>query len=95
MSKFNSLRDEVVYQKSLEWGGYTRSDGEGGANATPVEVYGKHYVVLEDEQGFVYVTEFDTQVEAETMCDEWEERNGEPEDVDPDLLHDTRVGNRD
>lgn len=62
IGKFNSLRDQVVFKHSLDGCGETIGDvNDYGLHHTFVaDLYGRHYIVTEDSQGFVDVESFDT-----------------------------------
>lgn len=66
MSKFNSLKDEVVYRASLD-GSYVAdvigSVDDIGWHGLLLDFYGKDYIVREDSQGFVTVESFATTYE--------------------------------
>lgn len=59
MSKFNSLRDEVVHRASLD--GCNDEIGsveDFGWYGLLLDFYGTHYIIHEDSQGFIYVDEY-------------------------------------
>ena len=66
MTKFNSLRDEVVYRASLD-GTADETCGsvqEVGFHASLIiDFYGVDYIVIEDSQGFVEVEGFAEHIE--------------------------------
>lgn len=64
MTKFNNLRDEVVYRASLDGCEGMGDVQEIGWYAAKIEdLYGVDYIVLEDSQGFVTVETFDEHIE--------------------------------
>ena len=62
IGKFNSLRDQVVYRHSLD--GFDESIGDdqtyGMCHTFVQDLYGRHYIVTKDSQGFVTVESFAT-----------------------------------
>lgn len=61
MSKFASLRDEVVYRATLDGSDDTIGTVDDiGWHGLVLNFYGRDYIVSEDSQGFVYVDSYAT-----------------------------------
>lgn len=64
MTKFNSLRDEVVYRASLDGTDETCGSVQFGLHASKIlDFYGVDYIMTEDGQGFVEVETFSEHIE--------------------------------
>lgn len=69
MSKFASLRDEVIYSRADFDDQFSIDDCGGDWYGFVRDFYGKPYLVREADNGFVDVLDPRTAVDAETMWD--------------------------